>query len=78
MNDYLQELFGVIGPLKRANLLAKGHAEVAYIHKDHAVAALKKYHNRELDGKIILLKILCLRALNCLQGYIVHSGGVMS
>ena len=51
VNNSLQELFGAIGPLKRANLLTRGQAEVAFIHKDHAVIALKKYHNRELDGK---------------------------
>ena len=51
VDSWWQELFGAIGPLKRANLLTKGQAEVAFIHREHAVMALKKYHNRELDGK---------------------------
>lgn len=48
-------MFGAIGPLKRANLLQRGQAEVAFIHKEHAILAVKNYHNRELDGKSDLL-----------------------
>ncbi|XP_070186514.1 arginine-glutamic acid dipeptide repeats protein-like isoform X2 [Littorina saxatilis] len=55
--DDIIELFGAIGPLKRANMLNKGQAEVAFIHKEHAVMALKKYHNRELDGQPMFVKL---------------------
>ncbi|XP_076459276.1 uncharacterized protein LOC143292662 [Babylonia areolata] len=55
--DDIIELFGVLGPLKRANLLTKGQAEVAFIHKEHAVQALKTYHNRELDGQPMFVKL---------------------
>ncbi|KAL8587430.1 hypothetical protein ACOMHN_062163 [Nucella lapillus] len=55
--DDIIELFGAIGPLKRANILSKGQAEVAYIHREHAVLALKKYHNRELDGQPMFVKV---------------------
>lgn len=56
--DDIIELFAAIGPLKRANLLQKGQAEVAFVHRDHAVVALKKYHNRELDGQPMFVKLV--------------------
>ncbi|XP_076443911.1 uncharacterized protein LOC143282201 [Babylonia areolata] len=55
--DDIIELFGAIGPLKRANMLNKGQAEVAFIHRHDAVTALKKYHNRELDGQPMFVKV---------------------
>ncbi|KAL8596490.1 hypothetical protein ACOMHN_044028 [Nucella lapillus] len=55
--DDIIELFGALGPLKRVNLLTKGQAEVAFIHKEHSVSALKTYHNRELDGQPMFVKV---------------------
>nr|KAG5686168.1 hypothetical protein BaRGS_004507 [Batillaria attramentaria] len=56
--DDIIELFAAIGPLKRANLLQRGQAEVAFIHREHAIMALKKYHNRELDGQPMFVKLV--------------------
>lgn len=46
-----QELFGAIGPIKRARLLKEGVAEVVYLNKEDVQKAIQKYNNRELDGK---------------------------
>ena len=46
-----QELFSVIGAVRRARLVKPGEAEVVYIRHGNAVAAHKKYNNRDLDGK---------------------------
>lgn len=45
------ELFGDIGALRRAKLVAPGHAEVTFINKADATRAVEIYHNRQLDGK---------------------------
>ena len=50
--SFPQELFGAVGPLKKAKLLKSGQAEVVYVNKKDAVSAVQKYHSRELDGKL--------------------------
>ena len=40
-----------MGALKRARVVRPGTAEVIYLNKPDAVAACRKYHNRELDGQ---------------------------
>merc|ERR1711860_277073 len=45
------ELFGDVGPLRRAKLLSPGHAGVTFVEYRHAVKAVEIYHNRQLDGK---------------------------
>jgi len=47
----VQELFGAIGPLKRARLLKAGVAEVVFVDRQDAVTATQRYHLRELDGQ---------------------------
>ena len=50
--DFLfQELFSAVGPLKNARLTRPGVAEIIYRTPEHAAAAYKKYHGRNLDGK---------------------------
>ncbi len=46
----LQELFGAIGDMKKARLVKAGTAEVIYKERGDAQMAVKKYHQRELDG----------------------------
>ena len=45
-----QELFGAIGEMKKARLVKPGTAEVIYKDRSDAQMAVKKYHQRELDG----------------------------
>jgi len=45
------ELFGDIGALRRAKLIAPGHAEVTFVNRKDALKAVEIYHNRQLDGK---------------------------
>lgn len=54
---HFQELFGVVGPLKKAKLLKSGAAEVVYSTREDALKAVQKYHSRELDGKIETVEI---------------------
>lgn len=54
--DDIIELFGAVGALKKAHLLKPGCAEVVYISYNDAVAAVNKYHNRELDGQPMIVK----------------------
>ena len=53
----LQELFGAIGDMKKARLVRPGTAEVTYREKSTAQMAVKKYHQRELDGSYISVMI---------------------
>ncbi|XP_033630390.1 polymerase delta-interacting protein 3-like isoform X2 [Asterias rubens] len=46
----IKELYGDVGPLKRARLVRSGLAEVVYVKREHALEAIARYHNRELDG----------------------------
>ncbi|XP_064610253.1 uncharacterized protein LOC135474508 [Liolophura sinensis] len=56
--DDVIELFGAIGALKKARLVKQGSAEVVYVNKEAAVVAVKKYHNRELDGQPMQVKLI--------------------
>jgi len=47
----VQELFGDIGPLKNARLVKPGVADVIFVNVEDALAAVKTYHMRLLDGK---------------------------
>lgn len=53
----LQELFGNIGPVKRASVncdengKSKGSAEVIFSRKADALRAIKEYSGRQLDGQ---------------------------
>lgn len=55
--DDIIELFGAVGPLKKAKLLKPGIAEVVYTSKQNAVSAVQKYHSRELDGQPMYVKM---------------------
>jgi len=48
--DDLLELFGAVGALKKVAILKPGTGEITFYRKDEALAAIKKYHMRELDG----------------------------
>jgi len=48
-----QELFSVLGPVRRARLIGPGKAEVVYIRRDDAIRAYQKYNNRDLDGMYV-------------------------
>ena len=57
--DDITELFGDIGPLKRAKLLdGGGSAEVVFVNRADAVKAVEIYHNRQLDGKAMKCNLL--------------------
>ncbi|ELU06106.1 hypothetical protein CAPTEDRAFT_212702 [Capitella teleta] len=49
--DDIVELFGSLGALKKARVIKNGVAEVIYVERHCALAAVKKYHMRELDGR---------------------------
>lgn len=53
----VEKLFGVIGNLKSCKMLGRGCAEVVYVHKEHALLALSRYHNRKLDGQPMQCKL---------------------
>ncbi|GFO04240.1 polymerase delta-interacting protein 3-like [Plakobranchus ocellatus] len=55
--DDIIELFGAVGPLKKAKLLKSGSAEVVYVSKKDAISAVQKYHSRELDGQPMYVKM---------------------
>lgn len=52
------ELFGDIGPLRRAMLLKQGTAEVVFVKPDDAKTAVETYHNRQLDGQPMTCKLV--------------------
>ncbi|XP_050412635.2 polymerase delta-interacting protein 3 [Patella vulgata] len=56
--DDLIELFGAIGALKRAKISRPGIGEVVYVKKEDAQKAATKYHNRELDGLPMQVKLV--------------------
>jgi len=51
----VQELFGDIGPLKNARLIKPGVADIIFVNMEDALAAVKTYHMRLLDGKCSFL-----------------------
>ncbi|XP_065066409.1 uncharacterized protein LOC135692253 [Rhopilema esculentum] len=56
-HDDIYELFSAVGPLKNARLTRPGVAEIIYRTPEHAAAAYKKYHGRNLDGQPMICKI---------------------
>ncbi|XP_023933431.1 polymerase delta-interacting protein 3 isoform X2 [Lingula anatina] len=52
------ELFSAMGALKKARMLKPGVAEAVFFKKEEAVLAIKKYHNRELDGVPMQVKMV--------------------
>ena len=46
----VQELFGDVGPLKNARLVKPGVADVIFVNMEDALAAVKTYNMRLLDG----------------------------
>ncbi|CAC5409258.1 POLDIP3 [Mytilus coruscus] len=55
--DDIVELFGAVGAMKRARLVKEGIGEVMYVQKEDAAKAIQKYHNRELDGIPMQVKL---------------------
>uniref|UniRef100_A0A7N0VAF3 RRM domain-containing protein n=1 Tax=Kalanchoe fedtschenkoi TaxID=63787 RepID=A0A7N0VAF3_KALFE len=60
----IKELFSEVGDLKRYTIhydrsgRSKGTAEVVYSRRSDAVAAVKRYHNVQLDGKPMKIEIV--------------------
>ncbi|KAB2096336.1 hypothetical protein E1A91_A01G105000v1 [Gossypium mustelinum] len=63
-NEDIRELFSEIGELKRysvhydKNGRSSGSAEVVYLRRSDAFAALKRYNNVLLDGKPMIIEIV--------------------
>lgn len=57
VEEDIQELFSVVGPVKRARLGLYGDAEVVFVRKDDAVQAIRRYNNRDLDGQPMKLTL---------------------
>lgn len=63
-NEDIKELFADIGELKRftvhydKNGRPSGSAEVVYVRRSDAFAALKRYNNVQLDGKPMKIEII--------------------
>lgn len=53
----VEELFGVVGGLRSCKMLGRGCAEVVYAQKNHALLAIRRYHNRKLDGQPMECKL---------------------
>ncbi len=54
----VMELFGDLGPLKRARMKENGDAEIVFVNKVDATRAVDAYHNRQLDGRPMKLQIV--------------------
>uniref|UniRef100_A0A1D1YNQ1 RNA and export factor-binding protein 2 n=1 Tax=Anthurium amnicola TaxID=1678845 RepID=A0A1D1YNQ1_9ARAE len=63
-NEDIKELFSEIGELKRSALhydkngRPSGSAEVIFVRRSDALAALKRYNNVQLDGKAMKIEII--------------------
>ncbi|CAF0981542.1 unnamed protein product [Brachionus calyciflorus] len=56
--DDILELFGDIGPIKRARFLERGLAEVIYLKLEDAKEAIRKYDRNELDGRPMRIELV--------------------
>ncbi|XP_053392807.1 uncharacterized protein LOC123564184 [Mercenaria mercenaria] len=56
--DDIIELFGAIGAVKSVKMPKPGTAEVVYVKKEDALQAAKTYHDRELDGLPMVVKLM--------------------
>ena len=54
----IMELFGDIGPLKRAKVVEAGTFEVVFVNRGDALKAVEIYHNRQLDGKAMKCQVV--------------------
>lgn len=63
-NDDIKELFSEIGEVKRYGVHYDSHgrpngsAEVVFVRRSDAVAAVKKYNNVQLDGKLMKIELI--------------------
>ncbi|VVB12959.1 unnamed protein product [Arabis nemorensis] len=63
-NEDIKELFSEVGDLKRYGIhydrsgRSKGTAEVVYSRRGDALAAVKRYNNVQLDGKLMKIEIV--------------------
>ncbi|KAF2535285.1 hypothetical protein F2Q70_00006865 [Brassica cretica] len=63
-NEDIKELFSEVGDLKRYGLhydksgRSKGTAEVVFSRRGDALAAVKRYNNVQLDGKLMKIEIV--------------------
>ncbi|CAH2074446.1 unnamed protein product, partial [Thlaspi arvense] len=63
-NEDIKELFSEVGDLKRYGIhydrsgRSKGTAEVVFSRRGDALAAVKRYNNVQLDGKLMKIEIL--------------------
>ncbi|CAN8237496.1 unnamed protein product [Cochlearia groenlandica] len=63
-NEDIKELFSEVGDLKRYGIhydrsgRSKGTAEVAFSRRGDALAAVKRYNNVQLDGKLMKVEIV--------------------
>ncbi|XP_065826008.1 uncharacterized protein [Oscarella lobularis] len=51
------ELFSDIGELRSASFISNGIAEVVYCSSEDANAAFRKYHQRNLDGQPMMIRV---------------------
>jgi RNA recognition motif-containing protein len=51
------ELFSAVGDLQSACFIDNGVAEVIYYRSGDADTAFKRYHNRNLDGRPMIIKV---------------------
>ncbi|CAA6658645.1 unnamed protein product [Spirodela intermedia] len=63
-NEDIKELFSELGELRRSTLhydrngRSSGSAEVVFVRRSDAFAALKRYNNVQLDGKAMKIEII--------------------
>lgn len=58
---HFKELFAAVGALKKCRMIKAGTAEVIFFKKEEALQAIKRYHNRELDGNYCKRGDICLK-----------------